>query len=110
MPKTLKFLGNAWRLGLLVAGTAAMPLWGQAVASAEISGAVTDPSGSAVPNATVTATQTETNLVRSAVSGANVSYVMPNLPIGPYTMEVTASGFATYVQKGIVLSVGENVT
>ena len=33
------------------------PVWGQAVNSAELSGVVTDSSGAAVPNATVTATQ-----------------------------------------------------
>ena len=60
--------------------------------------------------ATVTATQTETHLVRSAVSDAGGGYVMPNLPIGPYLLEVTASGFASYSQRGIVLSVGNNVT
>ncbi len=80
------------------------------MASAEISGEITDPSGSAVANASVTATQAETNVIRSTVSGVNGSYVMPNLPIGPYTLSVTANGFATYVQKGIVLSVGDNVT
>ena len=106
MLKTMKFLRTVWGLALLVTGIAAVPLWGQAVASAEIAGAVTDPSGAAVANAAVTATQTETNVVRSTVSGVNGSYVMPNLPIGPYTLEVTANGFTTYVRKGIILSVG----
>ncbi len=110
MLKTMKFLRTVWGLALLVTGIAAVPLWGQAVASAEIAGAVTDPSGAAVANAAVTATQTETNVVRSTVSGVNGSYVMPNLPIGPYTLEVTANGFTTYVRKGIILSVGDNVT
>ncbi|MGP8244541.1 MAG: carboxypeptidase regulatory-like domain-containing protein [Bryobacteraceae bacterium] len=105
----MRFLRNVCGLGLLATLAAAVPLWGQAVASAEISGEITDPSGSVVPNATVTATQTETNVVRSTVSGVNGSYVMPDLPVGPYTIEVTAKGFAAYVQKGIVLSVGDNV-
>ena len=95
---------------LLLSLLLAVRLWGQAVANAEISGIVTDPSGSTIPNATITATQTETHAVRSTVSGANGSYIMPNLPIGPYTLEVNANGFATSVRKGIVLDVGSSVT
>jgi hypothetical protein len=101
---------TVWAMGLLLAGSTADPLWGQAVASAEISGAITDPSGLSISNAVVRATQTETHAVRSAVSDANGSYIMPNVPVGPYTLEVVAAGFSTYVQRGIVLSVGQSVT
>src|SRR5436305_10430652 len=85
-------------------------LWAQAVNSAEIAGVVTDSSGAAVPNATIRATQTETQLTRTSISGINGAYVLPNLPIGPYTLEVTAAGFANFLQKGILLSVGANVS
>ena len=37
-------------------------------------------------------------------------YVLPNLPIGPYRLEVTKAGFSTYVQTGIVLQVATNPT
>jgi hypothetical protein len=82
----------------------------QAVNSAEIFGVVIDSSGAGVPDATIRVTQTETQLTRSTVSGVNGAYVLPNLPVGPYTLEVTASGFATFIQKGILLSVGANVS
>ena len=36
------------------------------------------------------------------------SYTLSNLPIGPYRLEVTLSGFRTYVQTGIVLQVNSN--
>ena len=36
---------------------------------------------------------------------ATASYVMPNLPTGPYRLEVSLQGFRTYVQTGIVLQV-----
>ena len=36
--------------------------------------------------------------------------MFPNLPVGPYSLRVTAGGFAVYVQTGILLSVGNNVT
>jgi hypothetical protein len=88
----------------------AAPLWGQAVASAQISGLVADPSGAAVPNAKIIATQTETGLVRTTLGGPDGTYVLPNLPVGPYKLEVQASGFETYVQTGIRLQVSDNPT
>jgi hypothetical protein len=86
------------------------PLWGQAVASAQISGQIADPSGAAVPRAKVTAIQTETKLVRTTVSGQDGSYVLPNLPVGPYRLEMQAAGFQTYLQTGIQLQVSDNPT
>jgi hypothetical protein len=86
------------------------PLWGQAVANAQIQGLVTDPSGAVVPNARVTARQTNTGFVRTTVTGTGGTYVLPNLPVGPYNLEVQAGGFQAYVQTGIVLEVSNNVT
>jgi hypothetical protein len=48
--------------------------------------------------------------VRNATSGADGGYVLPNLPIGPYLLEVTKDGFTKYVQTGIVLQVDTNPT
>ena len=83
-------------------------LWGQA--TSQIQGIVTDASGSAVPAAEVKATQTDTGIVRSAVTGADGVYVLANLAIGPYKLEVSKQGFNTYVQTGIVLQVASNPT
>jgi len=80
----------------------------QAVAGARIHGTVTDPSGAAVPNAKVIAMQTQTNLVRTTFSGSEGTYALPDLPVGPYRLEVQASGFQTWVQTGIVLQVNDN--
>jgi hypothetical protein len=88
----------------------ATPLWGQAVASAQISGQVTDPTGAAVPTAQVTARQAETGQVRTTNCGPDGIYALPNLPVGLYKLEVQATGFETYVQDGIHLQVGENPT
>ena len=81
----------------------------QAVANAQIHGVVTDATGAVVPGAQVKATQTETGQVRTTVSDTDGSYVLPNLPVGPYTLEVTSQAFGNYVQSGIVLQVGNNV-
>jgi len=83
-------------------------LWAQSAATSQVSGTVLDPSGATVPDAQVKLTQTDTGLVRTANSGSDGRYVVPSLPIGPYKMEVTKPGFATFVQTGIVLQVNTN--
>ena len=54
------------------------------------------------------ATQTDTGLVRTAMTDSAGTYVLTNLPVGPYRMEVSKDGFSTYVQTGIVLQVNTN--
>lgn len=71
----------------------------------QISGTVKDASGSAIPNAQVTVTQTDTGVTRTAETDASGIYSLPSLPLGPYRMEVKKEGFATYIQSGIVLQV-----
>jgi hypothetical protein len=71
---------------------------------------VQDASGSAVPGAEIKATQTETGVTRTAATGADGGYVLSNLPIGPYRLEVVKPGFSTFVQTGIVLQVSTNPT
>ncbi len=81
-----------------------------AQATSQIQGTVLDSSGSAVPGADVKATQTDTGVARTTVSGSDGTYVLPNLAIGPYRLEVTKQGFTTFVQTGIVLQVATNPT
>ncbi|HSR06489.1 MAG TPA: carboxypeptidase regulatory-like domain-containing protein [Bryobacteraceae bacterium] len=77
---------------------------------AQIQGAVLDSTGSAVPGAEIKATQTETGAVRTTTSTTDGRYVLPNLPIGPYRLEVSKTGFSAYVQSGIILQVNTNPT
>src|SRR5258708_4800911 len=84
-------------------------LWAQAVAVAQIEGVISDPSGAAVPDAQIQATQTDTSLTLKTASSPSGNYILPNLLVGPYSLEVTAKGFAKYVQSGIVLQVGDKV-
>jgi len=80
--------------------------WAQA--TAQVSGTVTDQSGARLPGAEVTATQTETGLVRSVISNETGSYALPSLPTGPYKLEVSLPGFRTFARTGIVLDVNAN--
>src|SRR6266699_1526254 len=87
---------------------ASVSMRGQSVSTSQVSGTIRDSSGSVVPEARVQLTQTFTGLIRSTTSGSDGSYLIPNLPIGPYTLQVTKEGFRTYVQNGIVLHVSSN--
>src|SRR5437868_3955803 len=99
--RTTTIIAIAFLLGAFV--------WGQGT-TAQINGTVKDASGLAVPGAEIKATQTATGAVRTTTSSADGGYVLPNLPIGPYIIEVSKGGFSKYVQSGIVLQVGTNPT
>ena len=99
----------AWRI-CLAAIFSCVALHAQAVSTASVKGTVQDASGSAVPGADVKATQTATGATRMVTSATDGSYSFPELPIGPYTLEVTKDGFSKYVQTGIVLQVASNPT
>src|SRR5258707_12466098 len=71
--------------------------WAQ-LATAQINGRVADSSGAVLPGATVTMTQTATGLVRSVVTDENGSYLLSNLPTGPYKLDVSLQGFRSYAQ------------
>ncbi len=79
----------------------------QAVSIASVTGRVSDPSGALVPGATVRATAVNTGTLHTATTDSNGIYSFPSLPIGAYTLEVTAPGFQTYVQSGIALQVSD---
>jgi hypothetical protein len=89
---------------LLVIGVLGVlqPAWGQEVTSA-IVGTITDPSGSAITGATVTATDTERGTVRTAKTNDSGGYNMTRLAPGTYELKVTAAGFQTSVHQAFTL-------
>ncbi|HUM00596.1 MAG TPA: carboxypeptidase-like regulatory domain-containing protein, partial [Mycobacterium sp.] len=68
-------------------------------------GTITDKTGAVLPGAQVTAINAGTNLTRTAQTGAQGEYRMEFMPIGEYSIEVSAKGFKKSVQKGVVLQV-----
>jgi hypothetical protein len=75
-----------------------------------IRGTVSDPSGAVVQSATVTAQQSETSLTRTATTDHGGNYLLVELPVGHYQLEVAAKGFQKYLQEGISLNVNETAT
>jgi hypothetical protein len=102
-----RFLRTSCIAASIVLLTSALA-WAQATAA--LNGRVTDESGAVLPGVTVTVTQTDTGFMRTAVTEGDGVYALPNLPTGPYRLEVALQGFKTYVQTGIVLQVGATPT
>ena len=75
-----------------------------------IRGTVTDPSGAVIRGAAVTARQAETGLSRATTTDRDGNYVLLELPVGHYRLQVAAKGFQEHVQDGITLNVNETAS
>src|SRR5579871_35956 len=76
-----------------------------------ISGTVTDATGAAVNGATVTLLNTDRNeVVRTVQTAGTGFYTATSLPLGGYTITVTASGFGDQVFSNVILHVGDALT
>lgn len=80
--------------------------------TASIRGRIVDVSGGVVRDASVTATQVDTDFSRNLLSDSQGSFVFLELPVGSYRLEAEAKGFRKFVQEGITLHVNQtaNVT
>jgi len=85
-------------------------LTAQISTTGKIAGTVTDGSGAAVPSAAVSVKSTALLVPRSTHTEADGGYLFDLLPPGTYELTVTAPGFSTYSQTGIVLTAGFTAT
>ncbi|HWB31639.1 MAG TPA: TonB-dependent receptor [Acidobacteriaceae bacterium] len=69
--------------------------------SGSINGLVTDPTGAVVPGASVTATNTATNVSVSQTTSSAGTYVLSPLPPGDYDVSISANGFKAYTQQHV---------
>ena len=77
------------------------------VTGATLTGTVKDSSGAVIPNAQVVIMDVATGVTRTVSPGGAGLYTAPNLLPGTYEVRITATGFSTAVQKGVILTVGE---
>src|SRR5262245_2789246 len=99
--------GSLFCLVLVCAWLAGPASAGAQTGSGEITGTVKDQAGDAVPGATITVTETRTNLQRLAVSTPDGVYTAPSLAPGEYRLDIELAGFRPVRREGIRLSTGE---
>src|SRR5579864_2998480 len=85
------------------------PAFGQSLTSGGVTGTVTDPSGAAVPNATVTLKNNDTGAAASVTSNDTGAYRFALLNPGSYTVSVAAPGFSG-VHQNVSVAVGQSST
>jgi outer membrane receptor protein involved in Fe transport len=81
------------------------PIYAQ-VAGATLSGTVSDQSGASISGAQVAVKNVGTGIVANVNVNSEGFYSVPNLQPGTYEISTSASGFATNVRSGVVLTVG----
>jgi len=87
---------------VLLAGTAL-----HAQATGSVDGTILDVQGKGVANAAVTVKNAATGIAKIVKADANGHYSVDGLPAGTYTVEATASGFATASKTGVALAEGQ---
>src|SRR5687767_11167714 len=97
-------------IGLCVIGALLLPAEaaGQAAVGALV-GNVRDESGGSVPGATITATETRTNISRTAVSNAAGNYTFTNLSPGSYRIEGELVGFRKFSRDSVEVNVNTTI-
>ncbi len=81
----------------------------QMTGTGSIQGIVSDATGALLPNASVTLTETSTQVTRTTKSGSSGAYAFPNINVGTYSLTVAAPGFETYTSTGNVLEIGSSI-
>jgi Carboxypeptidase regulatory-like domain len=76
----------------------------------QIEGVVSDSNGANVPNATITALNTQTGTTRTVKSDGSGVYRLPLLPLGSYRVTIEATNFKKLVRDGITLTTGQTAT
>src|SRR5437764_7355805 len=91
---------------LAVALLIAVPamLRAQTAGQGAISGTVTDPTGAAIPNATVVVINNATNVSTQRTSSSSGLFNIAPLPPGTYTMNVSAQGFRSLKQENLAVN------
>ena len=109
MPNTLKAAVSLFLAMLVATCWVAPPAHAQAI-SGDLVGSVVDASGAAIPNVTVTATNTATNVRSTGVSNSLGDYRIGNLPPGSYEVSASEKGFATATLKGVAVELNRTNT
>src|SRR5437867_325908 len=75
--------------------------------TASLGGSVMDPSGAALPETTVTVRNVDTGFIQTVTTDAAGAFLFSRLPVGNYELRAEHTGFSTYQQTGIRLTVNQ---
>src|SRR5262245_36719665 len=76
-------------------------------ATGSIVGTIVDSSGSVVPKAAITLTNTGTLITKQTTSNQVGNYLLSDLPVGNYELRAEAPGFSKVALSGIILNVDD---
>ena len=79
------------------------------VVGGSISGTVADATGAVIPNAVVLVHNNDTGSQRALTTDAAGRFSAPSIPVGLYTLDVDASGFAHQTRTGVALTMGQSL-
>ncbi len=97
-------------LWIIVLAAWTMTSMGAQQITGTISGLILDATGSGIPNAAVTVTNTDRNaVIRTATTDSSGNYVAPLLPIGHYSVMAEAPGFKKVAKASIELNVNDDL-
>src|ERR1044072_2137028 len=103
-----RHVSDVLRTGILAVLAGFALLQAQSFTGAII-GSITDPSGAAVPNAKLKATEQSSNLVSETESDVRGSYFFPSLRPGTYRIEAEASGFRKLIHPNLEVRVNDRL-
>ena len=104
-----KSLRSACMISLLTLGSL-LSVSAQTSGNGNIAGAVTDPTGAAVPNATVVVTNTDTGVSRTLTTDSAGLYTASFLLPGHYEVIAGGASFGKVDRRNLVLTVGQVLT
>ena len=106
--KQFELMKAAW-IAILILAICALPAESQDI-NGSIFGTVRDSSSATVRGAKLTLTQPSTGALRAGVTGDNGEFAFSGVPAGGYTLTVSAPGFKTLENTGIVLTASERLS
>lgn len=96
-------------LGFVLCLVVGLPASAQQI-TGTLAGTVKDEQGAVITTATLKVINQGTGRTRNATTDATGGYIVQYLPVGEYTVEVSASGFKKSVQKNLAISVDQTQT
>jgi hypothetical protein len=90
----------------IVANFPAPAAHAQGIITGGIAGTVTDQTGAVIPNANIKATSEGTGTIFQAMANGEGVFNIPAVPIGVYSVTITANGFSSQTQKDVHVVAG----